>query len=133
MQTEVAKEYKEIVEDALRLWGKWARRDGVNKLWFLNKAPHLVDHEKYHEGEHPLEMLVDAAVARLRRCHPVARDVLYLYYVYEEEDGSHLSWDDISKKLECSRPTVNLARAYAIGALTEPVLAFFEQGEHRVA
>lgn len=133
MQLETSDEYKQLVEDALHQWGKWAQRDGVNKLWFLNKAPHLVDHEKYHEGEHPLEEYMDGLVSRMGKHNPVARNVLYLYYVYEEDDGSHLSWVDIAKKLQCSRPTVNQARGYATGALTQPLLDYYEQGQHYVA
>lgn len=105
------------MKDLLRDWGKWARRDGVNRLWFLNRSPELVDHTKYHEGEHPVEEIIDAKIAELSKFHKVARDALYYFYVYEEPGVGKLSWPEVAERMQCGTYAVQAAHKFALGFL----------------
>lgn len=105
------------VKDYLRDWGNWAKRDGVNRLWFLNRSAEQIDHTKYHEGEHPVEELIDAKIAELGKFHKVARDALYFFYVYEEPGTGKLGWPEVAEKMQCSRHAVQAAHKFALGYL----------------
>lgn len=103
------------VRSLLHRWGDWAKRDGVNKLWFLNCSPEYIDHTKYREGDHPVEEKIDAVVSELFRVHPVAREAVYFYYVYEDPELGKLGWPDVAKKMQCSKHAIEQAHKFAIG------------------
>lgn len=105
------------MKDLLRDWGKWAKRDGVNRLWFMNCSPEQIDHNKYHEGDHPVEEMIDKKIAELGDFHKVARDSLYLFYVYEDPVMGSLGWPEVAKKLQCSKHAVMAAHKFALGFL----------------
>lgn len=105
----------------LNKWGKWAKRDGLQRLWFMNKSPEQVDHTKCHEGDHPLEEMIDKKVAELGKFHPTAMTALYLFYAYEEPGVGKLGWPEVAKKMQCSKHAVMAAHKFALGFLAASI------------
>lgn len=120
----MADDCEDLMKCYLRDWGKWAQRDGVNRLWFLNRSPEQIDHTKYHEGDHPLEELVDKKIAELGKFHKVARDALYFFYVYEDQDGGKLGWPEVAEKMQCSKHAVMAAHKFALGFLAASIPSY---------
>lgn len=112
------------MKSLLRDWGRWAQRDGINRMWFLNRSPEQLDHTKYHEGDHPIEELVDAKIAELGHFHRVARDALYFFYVYEEPGIGHLGWPEVAEKMQCSKHAVQAAHKFALGFLAASIPSY---------
>lgn len=102
------------VRSLFHRWGKWAKRDGLNKLWFMNCSINP-NRGKFHEGDNPVEERIDRVVSELYSFHPLAREVVYLYYVYEDPELGKLGWPDVQKKLQCSRSAVEQAHKFALG------------------